>query len=200
MKEIEFSDIRCKDLYRAYLENCKKVLSILGTKDQEDSMLEINSFIFEFLEANKQMTEKDALKTILKRLGDPSIFLKEIVATKMVNQAVSTFHIKHVFQAIYYNISNGFAFIVMAFLGLILITLPFLIVLKILYPSKVGLWIGGGDFFLGFSSETEMATEYLGSLFYPFTILLGLIIYMVIILILKFVKRQKNEKGIIFTI
>ena len=206
MKAISFDDQSAQRVYNDYIQRCRRATSILSVKDREDVLLEINSHIYEYLSANGTKDEMETLLNVLERLGAPEETLKEIVASKKIGQATLTFNPKHLLQALALNLTNGVIYIVLFVLFLLEIAFPILIVMKIMYPDRVGLYTksnGGflygyvsqaasGGISVGFSDHAER-TEILGSWFIPVTLLVGLLIYTGIILLLKVVKKNKMK-------
>jgi HAAS domain-containing protein len=206
MKAISFDNQSAQRVYNDYIQRCRRATSILSVKDREDVLLEINSHIYEYLSANGTKDEMETLLNVLERLGAPEETLKEIVASKKIGQATLTFNPKHLIQALALNLTNGVIYIVLFVLFLFEIAFPVLIVMKIMYPDRVGLYTKGNGGFLygyvsqagsggisvGFSNHAER-TEILGSWFIPVTLLVGLLIYTGIILLLKIVKKNKMK-------
>lgn len=69
---------------------------------------------------------------IPKRLVDPEDVLQPLVASKMLNQATSTFDHKHVFQALFLNIKNGFVYELFGVLYLSIFSYGHLLIIKII--------------------------------------------------------------------
>jgi uncharacterized membrane protein len=191
MKLIPFNDSAAQRVYNDYINRCRKCLKSLPEADTEECLLEINSHIYEYLDANKATDEMDNLLNILDRLGAPEETLKEFVAAKKINQAVKTFNPLIVMQALYLNIRNGVLYVFLSLLFIIFISFPFLMVLKLIYPNTVGCFIGDNSFYFGFIGQHQNATEILGNWFIPVTALIAALLYLLIITILKFLKHKK---------
>jgi uncharacterized membrane protein len=194
MKPITFNNNTVQRVYNDYIYRCTNFLKGLPNEDKEECLMEINSYIFEYLEANKEVDQMNSLLNILERLGAPEETLKEFVASKKVKQAVKTFNPIFLVQALYLNIKNGFIYSVLSVLFLIIFTLPFLVILKLIYPKSVGCYVGEHSFYFGFIDEHANTVEILGNGFIPVVILMGLILYYAIILTLKFKNKQKKNK------
>src|SRR5580704_2864555 len=147
MTPLSFKNNSAQRIYNDYIKRCKNATRILSGTDQEDCLLEINSHIFEFLSANNTGDEMESLLNVLDRLGAPEEIFKEIVATKKLGEATRTFNPKHLVQALILNISNGVIYIILFVLLLLEICFPILILLKIIYPGRTGLYVGNrGNF------------------------------------------------------
>ncbi|MCU0467225.1 MAG: DUF1700 domain-containing protein [Arcicella sp.] len=191
MKLIEFKNTDTQRIYNDYINRSKRAIKILAPEDQEDCLMEINSYIYEYIQNNPQEQELTAMLNILERLGDPEITLKEVVATKKIDQAVRTFNIKHLMQALLLNLRNGVVYIILFLMVLFGVCFPVLIVLKLIYPEKTGLYIGEHTFFFGIATSKEGVSEVLGNWFIPVVILLSVLFYFIIIFLLKLVKTKK---------
>jgi uncharacterized membrane protein len=191
MKLIEFKNTDTQRIYNDYINRSKRAVKILSDEDQEDCLMEINSYIYEYIQNNPQEQELTAMLNILERLGDPEITLKEVVATKKIDQAVRTFNIKHLMQALLLNLRNGVVYIILFLMVLFGVCFPILIVLKLIYPEKTGLYVGEHTFFFGITTPKEGVSEILGNWFIPVVILLSVIFYFIIIFLLKLVKTKK---------
>jgi uncharacterized membrane protein len=192
MKLIEFKDAATQRVYQNYINRCKRVVGILSAEDQEDCLMEVNSYIYEYTQNHQNEAEMTSLLNILERMGDPEITLKEVVAGKKIDQAVKTFNLKHLIQALFLNLKNGVLFVILSFMTLLLVSFPILIVMEILYPKETGLHVGGRTFFFGITTKKEGVSEVLGDWFIPVVILLGIAFYFIIIFLLKLIKNKKS--------
>jgi uncharacterized membrane protein len=192
MKAITFKNATSQRVYNDYINRCKRVISILSATDQEDCLMEVNSYIHEYMQNHQQEDETTALLNILERLGNPEDTLKEVVAAKKIDQAVKTFNIKHLIQALLLNLRNGIVYIILFIMTILLVSFPISIVLKLLYPEKTGLFVGKGHFFIGMIDDKLGVPEVLGNWFIPVITIIGLIFYFIIIFLLKIVKNKKS--------
>jgi uncharacterized membrane protein len=206
MKAISFYTQSAQRVYNDYIQRCRKATSILSENDREDVLLEINSHIYEYLSANSTKDQMETLLNVLERLGAPEETLTEIVAAKKIGEATRTFNPKHLIQALALNLTNGVIYIVLFVLFLFEIAFPILIILKLIYPDRVGLFIhsngrflygyvskaGSGGISFGFSNPAN-GTEILGSWFIPVSLLIAGLIYFGIIFLLKAVKKNKTK-------
>ena len=193
MKLIEFKDAATQRVYQNYINRCRRVVEILSAEDQEDCLMEVNSYIYEYTQNHQNDSEMIPLLNILERMGDPEITLKEIVAGKKIDQAVKTFNLKHLVQALFLNLKNGIVYVILAFMTLLLVSFPILIVMEILYPQETGLHVGGRTFIFGITNQREEGvSEVLGDGFIPVVIVLGIAFYFIIIFLLKLIKNKKS--------
>lgn len=191
MKLIEFKNTDTQRIYNDYINRSKRAVKILSAEDQEDCLMEINSYIYEYIQNNPQEQELTAMLNILERLGDPEITLKEVVATKKIDQAVRTFNVKHVIQALLLNLKNGVVYIILFIMALLGASFPILIILKLIYPDLTGLYVGKHTFFFGITPKSNGISEVLGDWFIPVVMLLSVLFYFIIIFLLKLVKNKK---------
>jgi uncharacterized membrane protein len=191
MKLIEFKNTDTQRIYSDYINRSKRAVKILSAEDQEDCLMEINSYIYEYIQNNPQEQELTAMLNILERLGDPEITLKEVVAAKKIDQAVRTFNVKHVMQALLLNLKNGVVYIILFIMALLGTCFPILIILKIIYPEATGLYVGENTFFFGIMSKRDGISEVLGNWFIPVVILLSILFYFIIVFLLKLIKNKK---------
>jgi uncharacterized membrane protein len=191
MKLIEFNDTNALRIYTDYINRSKRVLRILSESDREDCLMELNSYIYEYLQNHRAEDETTALLNILERLGAPEITLKEVVAARKIDQAVKTFNIRHLIEALFLNLRNGVVYVILFILTLLLLCFPVLIVMELLYPDQTGLFMGGGSFFFGATSSPSEHREVLGHAFIPVVVLLGAASYFLIIFLLKLVKKNR---------
>jgi len=193
MQPISFHNPSAARIYNNYMARSKKALKILSEKDREESLLEINSHIYEYLVDKGQADEMETLLSVLKRLGNPEETLKEVIAAKKLNEATKTFNPKHLLQALLLNISNGFIYILLFLLFVFQLAFPLLIIMKIISPHRTGLFISnnGSLKILGSTNNIGKSTEILGDLFIPAMIVATLVIYFFIILLLKMVRKTR---------
>jgi uncharacterized membrane protein len=191
MKAIQFTDSNAQRIYNDYISRCKKSISILSAADQEDCLMEINSYIYEYLESRKSANEIDELLNILDRLGTPEETLREMVASKKTQQAIKSFNPKHLVQSLVLNIGKGIFYTILSVLFLFSVTFLILSVLKIFFYNSVGCYAGENDFSFGFTDSKPGVREVLGFWFIPITFLTGLFLYYLIIILLK-IKNKKR--------
>lgn len=191
MKLIEFKNIDTQRVYNDYINRSKRAVKILSAEDQEDCLMEINSYIYEYIQNNPQEKELTAMLNILERLGDPEITLKEVVAAKKIDQAVRTFNVKHLMQALLLNLKNGVVYVILFIMALLGACFPILIVLKLIFPELTGLYVGNHTLFFGITPKRHGVSEVLGNWFIPSVILLGVLFYFIIIFLLKLIKNKK---------
>ena len=191
MKPIQFKNNSAQRVYLDYIQRCRKTLKGLPESDTEECLLEINSHIYEYKEANRTEDEMESLLNVLDRLGLPEDTLKEFVASKKINQAVRTLNPKFLIQALFLNISRGLIYVFLSLLFVLLFSFPILIICKLIYPEKVGCFVGENTFYFGFISRHQDTTEVLGNWFIPVAILIATILYFLIIFILKSTKHTK---------
>jgi len=192
MKPIEFKNQASQRAYNDYMNRCKRVINILSDEDQKECLMEVNSYIYEYVNNHQNEEELTALLNIIERLGAPEVTLKEVVADKKINQAVRTFNLKHLIQALLLNLRNGIAYIILFIMTLTLICFPVVIIMEIMNPEKTGLWVGKGHFVFGRVFPQAGVNEVLGNFFIPVVILLGILLYFLIIFLLKLVKSKKS--------
>ncbi len=192
MKNITFQHKASQKLYDNYIKRIKKQISTLPEDDKLDLLMEFNSHIYESLQKDNGTLEIDNLVNTLDKLGNPEEVLKSTVADKKLIQATKTFNPIHIFKALALNIANGISYVFFSILYLFLLAFGFLIVQKIINPSKVGLFFEKGKFaVLGRTSDTN-ASEVLGSWFIPAMIISAITLYFIITLLLKFKNKIKN--------
>lgn len=192
MKPIEFKNQASQRVYNDYMNRCKRVIRILSDSDQQECLMEVNSYIYEYVNNHQHEEELTALLNIIERLGAPEVTLKEVVASKKINQAVRTFNLKHLIQALLLNLRNGIAYIILFIMTLTLLCFPVVIIMEIINPVKTGLWVGKGHFVFGQVLPQAGVNEVLGNFFIPVVILLGILLYFLIIFLLKLVKSKKS--------
>ncbi len=190
MKPLDFKDRSAKRIYHNYIRRCDKMLNILSAKDKEESLLEINSYIYEYLQDHSSNDELESLLNIIERIGAPEETLKEVIATKKLKQAAQTFQLKHLLQALLLNLSNGVIYVILSILTLLLVAFPIMITLKLIYPADTGYFVGGGQHDFGFI-RGDKGEEVMGSWFIPLMIAGCLLLYVFIILLIKVIEKNK---------
>jgi hypothetical protein len=190
MKRIEFFSLEAQRIYDTYISRCVRSLAILSQEDKEDCLMELNSHIYEYIQAHSDDSEITRLLNALDRLGEPELTLREVIAAKKIDQAVRTFNIKHLIQALVLNVRNGLVYIVLSVMTLLLVAFPSLILLKILYPDDTGYFRGNGQNDFGYIVGHEGKTEVLGYWFIPIMLAFCAVLYAVIFLCLKLLRRK----------
>lgn len=194
MKLIEFDNKNAGQIYLDYIQRIKRTTKSLSEKDREDILMELNSYIYEYMQENKAKDETTNLLEIINRIGAPEEILPAVIANKKMEQATRTFNPKHVLKALSLNISNGLSYVVFSILYLFLACFVFLAAAKVFFPSNVGVFRGESRFYIGlFSSSTiEGTQDLLGYWFIPVVLLLSVCFYFLITLLMKFKQRFKK--------
>lgn len=192
MKLIDFKSTNAQRIYVDYIKRSERALNILSNADQEDCLMELNSYIYEYTQAHQTEDETTTLLNILERLGPPETTLKEVVAAKKIDQAVKTFNLKHLVEALFLNLRNGLVYVILFVLTLMLICFPILIIMEMLYPADIGLFTGNNTFLFGTMEPKPGVNEVLGNTFIPVVTLLGVAFYFLIVFLLKLVKKTKS--------
>lgn len=195
-KEIIFTDKHAERIYASYIKRVKNATKNLNQESQTETLLEINSHIYEAL-VHSGKNELDDLLNILESLGEPEIFLKELVAEKQLEEATRSFNPVKIIRALLLNITNGISYFIFLILYLSLFSFVFLIVAKIVDPSGVGLFYKSNDFFV-LGKVSDLHTNYeqyeqLGNWFIPLMIAAILLFYTLITFLLK-LKKIINKK------
>lgn len=191
MKMISFKSASAQRIYNNYIKSIKKNISILSEEDKLDLLMEINSHIYEAAQGANSEDEVADILNITDSLGSPEEFLEPLIAEKKVVQAGQTFNPRHVLQALKLNFSNGFFYVILTLLYLLLSVFGLLIVVKIINPSNTGLFYLEDKFkAFGYISDSEGMTEMLGYWFIPLTILSAIIFYLLITLLFRLRRKR----------
>jgi uncharacterized membrane protein len=191
MKTIKFNSDSAQRIYDNYIKSVGKNISILSEEDKLDTLMEINSHIYEAIQQENEKDEVANILNITEKLGTPEDYLAPLIAEKKIRQASRTFNPKHVWQALRFNFSKGFVYVIISLLYLLLSVFGLLIVAKIVIPSNIGLFYQGDSFqAFGFLSDPEGMTEILGFWFIPLAIVSAIIFYILITLLFRL--RRKH--------
>lgn len=197
MKKIEFELPESRQIYDRYIKQIQKSITALSKTDRQDILMEFNSHIFEGINKNTEISEKDNLVNTLNELGTPKTILKPLVADIKLLQATKTFNPIHIFKALILNISNGVSYLLFGILYLLLFYGIYLIYAKLKTPNGTGIFFKDGRFFAIGNFEdflgNESIREVLGNWFIPVIVIIMLILYFIITLFLK-LKRTLNKK------
>lgn len=190
MKRITFTNPTAQKIYDDYLKRVGRCISILSENDRQEMLMEINSHIYEATHTATAEAEIDTLMDTLEKLGAPEEVLQPVVAQKKVQQATRTFNPKHIAQALYLNIFNGVGYFILAVIYMFIFACGALIVLKLIYPSHTGLFVGDGHFFAGYSTYAQPGNELLGNWFIITVILVMGLLYFLNTLLFRLLKRK----------
>lgn len=192
MRKIEFTDGNAKIIYNDYISRLQKVINKLPNADKIDILKEVNSHIFENM-ANKDIDESEVenLLKSLSALGIPEVSFKQIVADKVMTQAVNTFNPKDIFKALTLNITRGVSYVLFSILYVGLLSFVFLICVKLIYPAQTGLFVGNNSqISFGFIKDNLSGYEVLGGWFIPLMIIALVGVYIFITLLMRFYQKK----------
>lgn len=198
IEKIKFSEKASERIYEDYLKRISQVTKGLPKKDQQETLMEFNSHIYEGLQQNGNTNEIDRLLDVLEKLGRPEEVLKPLIADKKMEQATRTFNPIHMIKALALNITNGISYIIFFVLYLLLFGFVFLIYSKITNPLETGLFFNGKKFqVLGRMNSSHIEStqihEVLGNWFIP-AMLGAIVIFYILITLLIRIKRKINNK------
>lgn len=195
-KEISFKDPNAQRIYINYLGRIKSSIKSLSKENQNDTLLEINSHIYEAV-ISSDKNELESLLDALEKLGNPEVFLKDMVAEKQLDEAAKSFNPFKIIKALFFNLTNGISYIIFFILYLSLFSFAFLIVAKMIDPEGVGFFYRDSDIFiLGKISGSHLnyqQYEQLGNWFIPVMIGCTVIMFIIITLLLRLKKIIKKK-------
>jgi len=191
MKEITFQSENAQRVYKNYIRSVEKLLKPLSEADKQDLLMEVNSHIYEGMQNYKGMDETENLLNIIDKLGSPDEYVKPAVAYKKVQEASRTFNPGHVIAAIFLNLRNGVVYLVLSILYLFLIVLLGLSFVDVFIPEQTGLFLSNGEFtYYGMIKDPSAYTEVLGYWFIPLNLGICAVLYFLITLIFRFIKKK----------
>lgn len=194
-KELTFQNQQAERIYKDYIGRVKHSIKTLNSVNQNETLLEINSHIYEALQPSPT-NEIDNLLDVLQKLGNPEHFLKELVAEKKLQEAARSFNPLRILKALILNFGNGFSYIVFFILYVLLAGFIFMVYSKIVNPEQTGFfYTDATSWLLGISQNSnEHEKELLGNWFIPVIILLTIFFYVLITLLLRFKKKFLKKK------
>lgn len=192
-KEIRFNDSNATRIYTHYISGVKNSIKNLNKSNQNEILMEINSHIYEGLHASDK-PEVEGLLDVIEKLGNPEIYLNELVAEKQLEEAAKSFNPIKIFKALILNLTNGFSYVIFFLLYLSLFSFVYLIIMKIIKPKEVGFFYNeDGSFVLGLSHQNYEQHEQLGHWFIPLMAGCAILLFLLITLLLQ-VKKLINKK------
>ncbi len=196
-QEITFTDTNAQRIYKDYISRVKHSVKGLSRENQHETLLEINSHIYEAFSLSNT-NEVESLLDIFDKLGRPEVFLKELVAEKKLEEATRTFNPVKIIKALLLNITNGISYVIFLILYLSLFSFLFLIFAKIFDPKNVGFFYRDNDIFvlgkISSSSINYQQYEQWGNWFIPIMAASAFILFIIITFLLKLSKRLKNKQ------
>jgi hypothetical protein len=202
MKKSNFNQEGAYQIYHAYIEQAGKLLAGLPAGDAADIMNEIDSHIFEaFQDAAYISSEKERIEMVVRNLGAPESYLKPIIADRKLSRAVDGYNAVGIVKGICSTILSGSRYALLSVMYLFILGAGVVIIAKLLYPHKTGLFVSEGHFVgLGFLSQINSgATELLGYWLIPVMIVAIIAFYFLTTFLLKQLlcmkKRVKNRQA-----
>jgi uncharacterized membrane protein len=191
MKRLTFENNTAQKIYDDYFKRATKYVNVLSPDDRSDILMELNSHIYEATHQTSAKNEVDTLVDTLESLGDPSEILKPQVAFRKARQAGRSFNPKHIFQALYLNLYNGGAYLLIAALYLLTVSFALLVIIKMIAPEHTGLFLNNGHpFAYGYTSaNTSGLSELLGYWFIPMNAAFATLLYLLTTLIFRLRKK-----------
>jgi hypothetical protein len=194
MKRSDFDTVEAYKIYANYIEQVNELISTLPKDDILDIMNEIDSHIYESFICNKAIIpDKERIKTVISNLGEPQSYLKSVIVEKQFGQAVRKYNIEGIFKDIKTIILTSGQYMTVFIMYLFLLTGSFLVIAKILYPHKTGLFMDDENI-IGFGYIFQInaeSVELLGYWFIPIMIISCIIFYFLMTFILKKIVQIK---------
>jgi uncharacterized membrane protein len=196
MKRSDFNSIEAYKIYANYIEKVNNIISTLQKDDIHDIMNEIDSHIYESFICNEDIvSEKERITTVIRNLGEPQSYLKPVIAERRLKQAINKYDIWGILRGIWATLLTGGQYITVLIMYLLILSCGFLVIAKIFYPHKTGLFIEDGNFVaLGYISQINAeAIELLGYWLIPALIVSCVIFYFFMTFILKKIVKTKTK-------
>jgi hypothetical protein len=196
MKRNNFNQEDAYKIYHAYIEHVGKVVFGLPANDVEDIINEINSHIFEaFNDASYISSEKERIEMVVRNLGSPESYLKPIIAEKDLHRAVNKYNAIGILKGICSTILTGSHYALLSIMYIFILCAGVVIIAKILYPHKTGLFVNDGHFVgLGFIAQINSnAIDLLGYWLIPIMIVAIIVFYFLITFLLKQFLHMKRR-------
>jgi hypothetical protein len=196
MKRSDFDSIEAYKIYANYIEQVNNIISTLQEDDILDIMNEIDSHIYESFICNKAIvSEKERITTVIHNLGEPQSYLKPVIAERRLKQAINKYDIVGILRGVWATLLTGGQYITALIMYLLILSCGFLVIAKIFYPRKTGLFIEDGSFVgIGYLSQINAeAIELLGYWLIPALFVSCVIFYFLMTFILKKIVRIKTK-------
>jgi uncharacterized membrane protein len=196
MKRSDFDSIEAYKIYANYIDQVNDIISTLPENDILDIMNEIDSHIYESFICNKAIpSEKERITTVIHDLGEPQSYLKPVIAERQLRQAINKYNIWGILRGFWAILLTGGQYFTAVIMYLFILSGGFLVIAKIFYPHKTGLFIEDGDFVsLGFLSQINAeAVELLGYWLIPILVISCVIFYFLMTFILKKIVRIRTN-------
>jgi hypothetical protein len=196
MKRSDFDSIKAYKIYADYIEQVNGMISILHKDDILDIMNEIDSHIYESFIYNKAIvSEEERIETVIRNLGEPQSYLKPVIAERQLKQAINRYDIFGILKGIWVTLLAGGQYVIAVVMYLLILSCGFLVIAKIFYPHKTGLFVEDGNFVgLGYLSQINTeAVELLGYWLIPVLVVSCVVFYFFMTFILKKIVRIKTK-------
>ena len=196
-RRIEFKDRATQRVYDNYIKQIQKQIKSLPKADQEDILMEMNSYIFEGIRADKSGDELNTLLNIIDNFGDLEIILSPILRDKKVRKTTSSFNPGLMVKNFVLTVRKG-AFIVLVSLGYIILGAFGLSSLtKLIFQEEVGMFYKPEEYFVlaGFYGNAVNEAEYelLGNWYLPIMLLGMALSYYLIKQLIRFEQSLINR-------
>jgi len=195
MKRNDFNSEGAYEIFQAYMLHVSKILSSLPEDERDDIQNEITSHIYEaFFDSNIENEEK-RIGEVLMNLGAPASYLKPMIAEKHLQRAAEKYNIWSIIKGIWLVLLAGSRYTLLSILYLFTLAGGLVILAKIFFPNKTGLFLNEGEVAtIGFSSKIDPnMTELLGYWIIPLMIIAVVSFYFVITFLLNIILKAKNK-------
>jgi uncharacterized protein (UPF0335 family) len=195
MKRSDFNSAEAYKIYVKYIERVNDAISILPKDDILDIVNEIDSHIYESFICNQAIvSEKERMQAVIDNLGEPQSYLKPVIAERQLRQAINKYNIFGILKGILAVLLTGGQYITVFIVYLFLLSGGFLVIAKIFYPDKTGLFVDEAQITLGYLSQINAeAVELLGYWLIPVSVISCVIFYFLMTFILKRIMRAKTR-------
>ncbi|MDR0604523.1 MAG: hypothetical protein LBG80_09505 [Bacteroidales bacterium] len=196
MKRSNFDSVEAYKIYVKYIEQVNNEISMLPQNDIIDIMNEIDSHIYESFICNKSIAgEEERITTVIHNLGEPKFYLKPVIAERQLRQAINKYNIVGILKGVLATLLTGGQYVTVSIVYLFMLLGGFLVIAKIFYPAKTGLFVEDGNFIgFGYLYKINAKTvELLGYWLIPALIISCVIFYFFMTFILKRIVRIRTK-------
>lgn len=182
------TDYQNSKQYLRYMHELEHALNVLDNETKVDILNELASHIYESMRMmpNTTLPEEERLSKVLNKLGNP---------TKIAQSCISEAQLKKVlikgnpFQIVKYAgicmLRTG-KYLISGILYLFGITFLILSILKVFIPDHIGFFHNQEQFFIGYTSETDVSmNDMLGYWFIPISLIFSGILYVTGTILIK---------------
>ncbi len=186
-------------IWEQYFKRLERAIRALGNEQRSEMELEVQDHLLQGFRETAGANEAERLLLAIENLGEPDVFIKPMLADRLLDKASRTFFPKDIGSGLYYYVFGSMRQMLLGLFFtagyLVSFGLVMMAVMKVFFPSHCGLLVfADGDWVFGFKlHHAGLKSDLLGYWVIPLGLAAGALIYIGLSKLLRLLKQSPGK-------